>query len=138
MTERCRVCRKELVTMAGLGAHLRTIHGIYGGKSGKPRARVPGPVPIRRLRRSTEDGRSGTGSVEVEVVKSAARELCPECGREFSALYLSTHRRRAHDVRSGRWPARSRLDGVEPKFRVVPFMVLEDDSGGIWLAERIR
>jgi hypothetical protein len=86
------------------------------------------------------------------------KKQCPECGGLYASAYLSTHMRKAHGIyggASGRirkkgMPVRTPVNhsqAVEvftppkpsvPKFKVLPFLVLEDQDGGQWLAEKFR
>lgn len=43
---KCPQCRKEFATPSGVGAHLRNVHGITGGLSGKSRSRNTAVVPV--------------------------------------------------------------------------------------------
>lgn len=84
------------------------------------------------------------------------RVKCPHCDREYKPGYIGAHIRRKHNTfggQSGRVrsrkkrPATNDHQAVEvlqvpkipnPKFKVLPFIVLEDQDGNMWLAERME
>lgn len=86
---------------------------------------------------------------------------CEICGRMFSARHYGTHKRKQHGIYGGvtgrvrRQPdtqtpttavapatvTTERINGMitDHHFRALSqFVVLEDNDGGLWLAERIR
>ena len=82
---------------------------------------------------------------------------CDVCHQKFVKAYISTHRRRAHSIYKTKRPNRDALvrvvpkrgqyggatlptpELIEPGFKVLnDFIILEDQDGGIWLAERIK
>ena len=72
---------------------------------------------------------------------------CDVCNKPFVVGYIATHKRRQHGVyggRSGRVHHRTRTNGTQPKptfagFKAVEGMIiLQDNEGGMWLAEKIR
>jgi hypothetical protein len=75
---------------------------------------------------------------------------CDVCGRMFSVLYMSEHRRKQHGIatRRSRKSSESASPSTSPSvltavtfrqsFTVMPFVVLEDEHGALWLAERVR
>ena len=92
-------------------------------------------------------------------MSSGPRQRCEHCNREFSYQYYWNHMRKFHGEYGGYSGAermkQSRRNGnpeavamltretKEPeretrKFTVMPFVVLEDDNGGLWIAERLR
>jgi endogenous inhibitor of DNA gyrase (YacG/DUF329 family) len=114
---KCPECDKEYERPQGLGIHRRTVHGVVGAHR-KPHFK------------------SGT-----------QRETCPECGITVTAKYLNyTHLPRVHGIKSaGKVVAVSKelvpVNHKQPKSefrRVESFIILEDDKGGIWLAEQVR
>lgn len=81
------------------------------------------------------------------------KEACPECDKKYAPVYLSEHKRKAHGIYGGK-TGRIRKKGmpkqtqavevfkaIKPaalKFKVLPFIVLEDQDGVMWLAERME
>lgn len=65
---------------------------------------------------------------------------CPECGKELVKNYVGTHMRNSHGI-SGGISGRARRNG-KPTFQgfkqMDGFVLLEDDQGQLWIAERIR
>jgi hypothetical protein len=88
---------------------------------------------------------------------SSGKVVCPECLAPFARRYLAAHLRRAHNVFGGltgrprpdrlvsNLPAviepaavKSNGNGAVPRFRQDPnLIVLVDDSGEIWVCERL-
>ena len=89
---------------------------------------------------------------------AGSKEACPKCGIIYAPVYLwGEHMRKAHGIYGGR-TGRVRKKGMPkrvnhsqavevfqpppkpaaPKFKVLPFLVLEDQDGGQWLAEKFR
>jgi hypothetical protein len=93
---------------------------------------------------------------------------CPHCHKEFAVNYMSSHWRRTHNIyggKSGRpknalrtkvathsiaptdaafiervhdLPEVSRPRNQKQSFKVMPFVVLEDQDGGLWVAEKMK
>ena len=130
----CEICHKPYARHY-YGSHLRDQHGIYGGKSG-----------IRR---------------------SAPRVQCVKCGNYYQSTGIYTHMRNAHGIYGGKSSIEALRRDPEAKvptlstrvqphhqgfvkstpttrstqpsdFPILPFVVLEDGNGSIWIAEKIR
>lgn len=85
-----------------------------------------------------------------------AQVPCSVCGKPYSPTYIAQHERAQHriyrrnrkaptsreappQVHYGAIEVRSEPVNTEPRFRVVPMMVLENEAdGSIWIAERIK
>jgi hypothetical protein len=89
---------------------------------------------------------------------AGVKEKCPHCGKSYASVYLwGDHMRKAHGIWGGK-TGRLRKKGMPPrptnnsqavevfnppkptapKFKVLPFIVLEDQDGHMWLAERME
>jgi hypothetical protein len=99
------------------------------------------------------------GYLRRHIAKShrGGKVVCPECLAPFARGYLATHLRKAHNVlgglsgvtrpdrRTSNLPAviepaavKSNGNGTVPRFRTDPnLIVLVDDSGEIWVCERL-
>lgn len=82
------------------------------------------------------------------------KKPCPECGKEFFPSGWGAHRRGAHGIEgTARTTVRSRERAADStpvviktptrrrpnhNFKQLPYLVLEDEKGGIWIAEKIR
>ena len=78
------------------------------------------------------------------------RITCDLCGRTFAPGYFQAHRRRSHGIRGGKTgiprvrkiptselTAIAGSNGVVLRFRVTEFVVLIDQNGQLWVAERL-
>lgn len=74
---------------------------------------------------------------------------CPECGKPIAVSYIGTHRRTKHGVRQRAskngavtQPAKTKRQASKrlhvPGYTVLPFIVLQDENGDMWIAEKIR
>jgi hypothetical protein len=79
---------------------------------------------------------------------------CDRCGRPFAARYIHTHMRREHNIYGGASGRRRSTAPPKPKSEIVvvpkapapnerrftqlEMVVLEDEQGSIWIAEKIR
>lgn len=90
--------------------HLRRQHGVFGGATGIKR-RLP-PPPKKKVS---------------EVRKVATLPPLPPTPASRALAVLTTNGAGVPDV-----------PGAGLRFTVMPFVVLEDQDGGTWLAERIR
>ena len=95
--------------------------------------------------------------------RTGEKSECPYCKRPFATAYLQTHVRRQHKIYGGLTgrprrkvsedfsvptlhPENGNAPAIvvptppaqKPSFKVVDFLVLEDQDGGLWLAERLR
>jgi hypothetical protein len=65
---------------------------------------------------------------------------CDICHKPFVVGYISTHKRRQHDVYTGR--GRRSSNGNKPTFTgfktVEDMVLLQDNQGHMWVAERIK
>ena len=74
------------------------------------------------------------------------KKPCPEgCGKRYAPQGLPGHLKSAHGITvtpkrpsKPKRPAKTPAKPAGPTFTAVPFVVLQDDQGGVWLAERIR
>jgi hypothetical protein len=86
----------------------------------------------------------------VTPVRREAKVRCPDCPKSFSPTYLPQHRRDIHKkfIRPARTKRAAELVPVPapvvngsalPTFvRMSPALMLEDQDGHIWIAERLR
>jgi hypothetical protein len=79
------------------------------------------------------------------MAATPTRQACPECGKKLK--HVGMHMKNVHGIAgglSGRVHKSRNGAKPEPTFktrgftRVEEFIVLEDDDGGMWLAEKIR
>ena len=71
------------------------------------------------------------------------RSQCPECDKWVADTYLPTHMRKYHRPEGELVPVpmnhtKQKGSQLNPTFKVMPFVVLEDGNGGLWIAEKIR
>lgn len=106
---KCQECGKEF-NRKGLGQHMRQVHNIYGGVSGKIRPEISEMHHVNRLRKEQEEAvakpPNGRGSGGPRPVREIINPRNAALGAQFS-------------VAEG-------------------FLILEDNQGGVWLAERIK
>jgi hypothetical protein len=69
---------------------------------------------------------------------------CDVCHRQLAFQYINTHKRRIHGIFVRRGYMGATLPAVVEKpvekrtFKIMPFIVLEDQDGAIWIAEKMR
>jgi hypothetical protein len=67
---------------------------------------------------------------------------CDVCGKPFVIGYIGTHKRKQHGIAGGRSGKARRRNGTQPAFsglkHVEDMILLQDDEGNMWIAERIR
>jgi hypothetical protein len=71
-----------------------------------------------------------------------AKVTCDICKKPFVAGYIGTHKRVQHGVAGGRTGKVRRRNGTQPTFsglkHVEDMILLQDDEGNMWIAERIK
>ena len=117
----CDICNRSYGAKY-LTTHRRKEHGIRGGHTGIVRRTAEEmngdkPPPRRGRLRPEPKKNPGTGRTAVEEV---------------------IEDRRLEVIAEGRGAWKELAPKPQLSFKVGPFVVLEDNEGGIWLAERIR
>jgi hypothetical protein len=82
------------------------------------------------------------------AAKTSEKVACPECGERYVKGYIGSHLKKQHGVIGGlSGKPRASKNGKKPTFKTSSgrtfeemegFLLLTDDEGGMWLAEKIR
>lgn len=132
---RCRVCG---VKLKHVRYHERTAHGIY--------LRAPNPGASTAVTRRAHERAAGAQPKHSEEQRAYWRDQAAK-QRAKNAKSANGARRARPEVVAAELvtapvpspvPARANGSRGPGVFKQMPFVVLEDHEGGVWLAERIR